>query len=194
MKKGDALRSCIGCRTVRPKKELLRLVLSPGGTIVADSFSKLPGRGCYLCADKKCIRQAVKKNAFSRAFKTNAPAPLAEELVETFYGAACSQAVSLLSMALRAGMVLPGTTAVEDGLKRGSVMGGLLIASDMSETAKKEWRGKGDRSGLAVRELPATEKMLSVIGNKKVLGLKEAGMAERLNNQLDRIACLKPDA
>ena len=191
MKKGEALRSCIACRAVRPKKELVRFVLSPEGAVVPDYYTKLPGRGCYLCPHSGCIEKGAGKGAFSRAFKAKVDAPAPEEIGGFLYDTICGKIASLLSLAIRSGMVSLGTTAVEGDLRRGSPGSLLLLSSDMSETAMETWRGSAERVGLAVRTVPATEGVVAVIGNKKVLGLKEAGMAETLIRELDRLVQLQ---
>ena len=43
------MRSCIACRTKTAKRELLRIVAEPNGSIVFDSGGKLSGRGAYMC-------------------------------------------------------------------------------------------------------------------------------------------------
>ena len=49
-------RQCIGCMTSRPKKELVRVVRAPSGEISIDPVGKKPGRGAYLCPDRKSTR------------------------------------------------------------------------------------------------------------------------------------------
>ena len=61
-------RKCIACRCIRPKAELLRVVLSEDG-LIPDPEGKLSGRGCYICKSSECIRTAAEKNCFSRSFK-----------------------------------------------------------------------------------------------------------------------------
>ena len=43
------MRQCLGCRTMHPKRELIRAVRSPAGEITLDFKGKAPGRGAYLC-------------------------------------------------------------------------------------------------------------------------------------------------
>lgn len=60
-------RSCIACRRVRPKQELLRVVRTPRGEIAADPAGKTPGRGAYICPAEECFGMALKQRKFDRA-------------------------------------------------------------------------------------------------------------------------------
>jgi predicted RNA-binding protein YlxR (DUF448 family) len=54
--KGKSLpqRTCIACRQVREKKDLVRLVTTEDGIAEIDVLGKKPGRGAYLCPRKTC--------------------------------------------------------------------------------------------------------------------------------------------
>ena len=82
------MRSCIGCRTSRPKKELVRVVRSPEGEIGIDLIGKKPGRGAYICPDPACLAKAQKQKALERCFETAVPAEVYELLKERLSGAA----------------------------------------------------------------------------------------------------------
>ncbi|WP_276955790.1 YlxR family protein [Allomeiothermus silvanus] len=43
-------RMCVACRARRPKRELLRIVLTEGGPVL-DPSGRRPGRGAYVCPD-----------------------------------------------------------------------------------------------------------------------------------------------
>jgi len=62
-------RQCVGCRTMKDKKALVRIVKTPEGEICVDATRK-PGRGAYLCPDPECVRKARKSKALERAFET----------------------------------------------------------------------------------------------------------------------------
>jgi len=80
MQKKVPLRQCLGCREMKPKRELIRVVKSPEEKISLDLSGKKPGRGAYICIDKNCLKRAEKAKALSRAFKTQLPENIIEEL------------------------------------------------------------------------------------------------------------------
>lgn len=59
---------CIGCREMKPKKELIRVVKTTDDQIKLDLTGKLNGRGAYICNDIACLKKAQKQNAIARAF------------------------------------------------------------------------------------------------------------------------------
>lgn len=62
------MRMCVGCREMRPKKELVRVVRSSEGQVSLDPVGKAPGRGAYLCPNTACLEHARKTRALERAF------------------------------------------------------------------------------------------------------------------------------
>jgi predicted RNA-binding protein YlxR (DUF448 family) len=66
-------RSCVACRTARPKRELLRIVRTPTGEVLADPTGKQAGRGAYVCRDTDCLTIAIDKGALRRALETPLP-------------------------------------------------------------------------------------------------------------------------
>ena len=61
------MRMCVGCREMKPKKELLRVVKPQDGDAHIDRVGKAPGRGAYVCDDIECLRKARKTKALERA-------------------------------------------------------------------------------------------------------------------------------
>ena len=55
------LRMCIGCREMKPKTELWRIVKTPSGEITIDKTNKLSGRGAYICKSRDCLKKAEKR-------------------------------------------------------------------------------------------------------------------------------------
>lgn len=73
MQKKIPMRQCTGCREMKPKRELIRVVKSPEGEISIDFKGKKPGRGAYICPDVECLKRAVKARALERIFSTQIP-------------------------------------------------------------------------------------------------------------------------
>jgi predicted RNA-binding protein YlxR (DUF448 family) len=73
------MRMCVGCREMKPKKELLRVVKSPAGPIAFDRVGKAPGRGAYVCPDPECLKKAQKSKALDRALE----AQVSQEVYDT---------------------------------------------------------------------------------------------------------------
>lgn len=76
------MRMCVGCREMKPKKELLRVVKSPAGLIAFDRVGKAPGRGAYVCPNPDCLKKAQKSKALDRALETTVPAEVFETLLQ----------------------------------------------------------------------------------------------------------------
>lgn len=66
-------RQCIGCREMKEKKALIRVVRSPEGEISLDTVGRKPGRGAYLCPEPECVHKARNSKALERAFETPVP-------------------------------------------------------------------------------------------------------------------------
>ena len=73
-------RQCVGCRTMKNKKDLIRVVKSPEGEISLDFTGKKSGRGAYVCPSADCLARARKSKALERAFETTIPAEVYEAL------------------------------------------------------------------------------------------------------------------
>ena len=81
MQKKIPMRQCLGCREMKPKRELIRAVRSPQGEVTLDNTGKKPGRGAYVCRDAECLKRAVKSKALSRAFGAAIPEEVTDALM-----------------------------------------------------------------------------------------------------------------
>ena len=81
MPKRIPMRQCLGCREMKPKNTLIRVVKSPDGSAISLDFKgKAPGRGAYLCPDSACLKKAIKSHALERAFSAPIPDAVYEAL------------------------------------------------------------------------------------------------------------------
>jgi uncharacterized protein len=73
-----AARTCAVCRSQRPKREMLRLVRIPDGSVVRDDSGRRAGRGTYICQQADCRDAERAAAAVKRALGAE-PAPGALE-------------------------------------------------------------------------------------------------------------------
>lgn len=76
------VRTCLGCREVKPKRWLVRLVRTAEGVVKADAAGSAAGRGAYVCARGECLERALSRGRLAHAFRgpCRAGADLAEEV------------------------------------------------------------------------------------------------------------------
>ena len=60
------IRMCVGCREMKEKREMIRVVRSPEGDVSLDPVGKKPGRGAYVCRDAACLKRAIKQKQLER--------------------------------------------------------------------------------------------------------------------------------
>lgn len=61
------IRTCIGCRTAQPKRNMLRIVRTPDGEVLPDPTGKKSGRGAYICYSAQCLQAALSGRRLERA-------------------------------------------------------------------------------------------------------------------------------
>ena len=81
MQKKIPMRQCVGCREMKPKKELVRVVRGPEGTISLDFRGKAPGRGAYVCPQTECLKRAIKTKALERGLDCQIPQEIYVQLL-----------------------------------------------------------------------------------------------------------------
>jgi uncharacterized protein len=64
-------RTCVGCRLVQGKRELIRIVRTPEGEVVVDPTGRRNGRGAYVHSTRECLELAVKRGGLERGLKTS---------------------------------------------------------------------------------------------------------------------------
>ena len=76
------MRMCVGCREMKEKRSLLRVVKSAEGAISLDRAGKAPGRGAYVCRSKECLPKAIKQRQLERALDTRIEEAVYAQLME----------------------------------------------------------------------------------------------------------------
>jgi hypothetical protein len=73
-------RMCVGCREMKDKPQLIRVVRAPDGTVSLDATGRKPGRGVYLCRSAECMRRALKQRQIERQLEVTLSEELRDEL------------------------------------------------------------------------------------------------------------------
>ena len=76
----------MACRTVRPKRELIRLVRISDGSVEVDTSGKKAGRGAYLCRVGECWQVGLKGGRLEHALRLTLTQDNREQLI--MYGKA----------------------------------------------------------------------------------------------------------
>ncbi len=74
------LRMCLGCKEMKAKRELIRVVRNNEGEISIDLVGKKPGRGAYICKSADCLEKAIKAKRLDKAFETTIGSEVYDDL------------------------------------------------------------------------------------------------------------------
>ncbi|MFC2007099.1 RNase P modulator RnpM [Chloroflexota bacterium] len=77
-----AQRTCVACRAVKTKRELVRLVHTAQGNIEIDEYGKKTGRGAYLCHEWRCWEKGLNSNRLEYALRGKLSQDIREELTK----------------------------------------------------------------------------------------------------------------
>jgi predicted RNA-binding protein YlxR (DUF448 family) len=122
-------RRCIVTGDEPPEAQLVRFALGPDGAVYPDVAAQAPGRGAWIRSARTHVETAVRRNLFSRAFKTAAAAPA--DLADRTEAALSARCLSVLGLAKKAGALAIGFDQVEAALKVSRPLG-LVEAVDGS--------------------------------------------------------------
>ena len=113
-------RTCIVTRRQAGPDELIRFVVGPDRAVVPDLKRNLPGRGCWVTADREHVDKAAKKGLFGRAFKAQVTVPAdLGGMVDLLLARA---ALGALGLARKAGALALGATKVEASVRSGAAL------------------------------------------------------------------------
>ena len=174
MAREEPQRSCLGCREVKAKKELLRFVLAPDRTLVPDLLGKLPGRGAYTCIRKSCLAAAVSKNRFARALREEVRCGAPAELIALVATRMEERIGGYLALANKAGKAVSGGDGVIETLMK-RAPGIICVATDISPGIGQKVIGLAVRMNVDHFSLFEKERLGAIVGK----GLRSAVVIER---------------
>ncbi|MEM9279060.1 MAG: RNA-binding protein [Pseudomonadota bacterium] len=178
-------RTCIATRTEKSPDEMIRFVLDPEKRVVPDLKRNLPGRGVWVTAGRRELKQVIDKQLFSRGFKEKVKVdPSLVELVEERMKA---NITALLSMARKAGVMLTGKAKVENQIRKQKIS--LLVqAADADGDGKRKLKSliKTLSPQTALFEILTSDELDTITGSVNTVhaGLETSGITEQIKTAI----------
>ncbi len=206
MAKDVRQRKCLATGGVFPSYELIRFVCAPGGEVIPDVAAKLPGRGCWLKADRNVLEEAIDRKLLLRFGHQASSGPKNKDIEDLDAGKAKQDSVKIsvsaempnqvesllkkrcldhLSLANRAGLVISGFEKVRAALSSGK-SNVLIAASDGAENGRsKMCQGL---EGLKVIDLFCRDELSKATGleNAVHITVLSGGLRDSLLREISR--------
>lgn len=181
-------RTCLGCREVKDQDALIRVVRSPEHEVLVDLKGRLPGRGAYVCMQRQCIDEAVRKRQFDRAFRQQCQPVSTDGLLAAIRNELLNYLANLLGMARKSASYIAGSNAVLDALTRKASLAVILLAADISPQIGEKIRNKAGHMQIKVVELFDKAELGRILGRaeRSVVGLPEGKLADAFLKDLQR--------
>lgn len=74
------MRMCVGCREMKEKRDLIRIVRTPEGDAVLDPTGKKSGRSAYVCRRAECLQRAIRQKQLERQLEITLTQDITEAL------------------------------------------------------------------------------------------------------------------
>ena len=176
---------CIVTRQVKDEAELIRFVRAPDGAVVPDLARKLPGRGLWVSLDAAVLADAIKRKLFARGFQAETVIP--PDLPYIVSRQLRQQALSLLSLARKAGEAVAGFMKVEEMLGRGRARMLFHAAEAAPDGCRK--LDKLAWPGVERIVLFESRELVLAFGRSNVVhaAVAKGGLAEKLSAAVRRI-------
>ncbi len=181
-------RTCLVTRETKPEDQLIRFVVSPDTQVVPDIKRKLPGRGVWVSATHVHLEAAVKKGLFARGF--GAKVSVADDLVDVTGGLLRKDALSLLSLANRAGLVTSGFEKVAASVVKQQIAA-IVAACDASDDGKNKIAARARAAGQEVKHIRifTSDEISLALGRTNVVhaALMLGGLADSLVRAVEKL-------
>ena len=192
-------RMCIVTRQSGSPDELIRFVAGPDQSVVPDLKRQLPGRGCWVTAERALIEKAIAKKLFARALKTDVKA--GPDLLDMMDRLMAQQLAGMMNMARKAGQFISGATKVDAAVRSGNSLA-VFHATDAApdgvrkiNQARKAWTlGSGAETEIPSFHLFSEQELDELMGQNAFIHacalagqagegvVKRAKMLERYRN------------
>ena len=178
-------RRCIVTGNIHDRSSLLRFVVGPGGELVADIASRLPGRGLWLTPRRDILESAVTRGVFARAARCAITAPTGfADRVEALLVQRC---LDVIGLGRRAGVAYAGFEKTSEAMRTGKAAL-LLLAIDGAEDGRRKICAMG--RGLPVAIVLTAAEMGTIFGRDHVVNIAigDGRLSGRLMTVAQKIA------
>jgi predicted RNA-binding protein YlxR (DUF448 family) len=146
-------RTCIVTRQAGEPDGLIRFVVGPDASVVPDIKRKLPGRGCWVTADRRHVDEAARRNLFRRAFKSDVSVP--DGLGAMVENILVQNALGALGLARKAGVMALGAAKVEASVRSGEAVAVLHAHEAQADGVRKIGQARRATVHLGGPDIPA---------------------------------------
>lgn len=142
-------RMCIVTRERGQPDDLIRFVAGPDGSVVPDLRHALPGRGCWVTAERSVVDLAVKRKLFGRALK--AEVTIDPDLGGMVDRLLCDSLFGMMNLARKSGQFVTGSGKVDDAIRSGAALA-LMHATDAADDGVRKLRQANTARAMGVTE------------------------------------------
>ena len=188
------LRTCLVTRQRHAPSQMIRFVLSPDAVVTPDIRNRLPGRGVWISASRSTISEAARRKVFAHGFRGTAS--VGGDLVADVEQLLESDALGLLSLANKAGVVVTGFGKVEDAIGSGEAAILVHAVDAAADGVRKlgQAQRRAGRSPKTVKLFPAARLGLA-LGRPHVIhaALKNGAAGEGFLARCQRLQAFRGD-
>lgn len=146
-------RTCIVTRKKGAADDLIRFVAGPDSVLVPDLKRNLPGRGCWVTADRLHVDRAAQRKLFGRALKSEVEVPA--DLGEMVDRLLAKAALGSLGLARKAGAVVMGAAKVEAAVRSGEALAVLHAREASPDGVRKIAQARRATVSMDGPDIPA---------------------------------------
>ncbi len=174
------------------QSEMIRFVIDPDGSVVADLTLKLPGVFLWVKADHAALKKAIWRNTFAAKTRQNVKIP--ENLMESIESGLFRLAMQTLSMAKRAGELRFGFTKADEAL-RSHTAAVYVVAKDAKENGREKVERLACHQNLVIIDEWSSEELSKAIGEENVIHIVMAhgGLTQKLIEILTKLKAVKSE-
>ncbi len=181
-------RSCLGCRAIKDKSNLIRFIETPDSEVMPDLEGKLPGRGAYTCYNKHCLQTAINQRQFKRSLKHEVLVITAEQMTDHISCQLHHRIIRIIGIANKAGVIYSGNTLINESLHTKKKPGLIIISSDISPSIGDKLIHTVVKHGVPYRSAMSKNEFGHILGKapRSAIAVMSGNFVTQLIKAIDR--------